>query len=173
MCSSDLVIAGSEKGKRGKIIGVQTGSSRAIVEGLKIIKRHTRKSQQNPNGAIVEREIGFNLAAMEHVHVTLRNPDFTTANRIAQAINGFLGTGAAATLDPSTVAVAVPGKYRDNLPGLLTDIEQLRVVPDQVARVVIDEQSGVIVMGENVRISTIAIAQGNLTIRIKIGRAHV
>jgi flagellar P-ring protein precursor FlgI len=118
------------------------------------------------NGGIVEREIGFELASMQTVHISLRNPDFTTANRVAQAINGFLGTGSAITLDPGTIAVTVPAKYRNNVPALLTDIEQLRVVPDQVARVVVDEQSGVIVMGENVRISTVAIAQGNLTIRI-------
>ena len=118
------------------------------------------------NGAIVEREIGFELASLQSVRVSLRNPDFTTANRVAQAVNSFLGSTSAVTLDPSTIAVSVPQKYRDNVPGLLTDIEQLRVVPDQTARVVIDEQSGVIVMGENVRISTVAIAQGNLTIRI-------
>lgn len=117
-------------------------------------------------GGIVEREINFQLASLQTVHLSLRNPDFTTANRVAQAINGFLGTNAALTLDPSTVSVNVPPKYRGNVPGLLTDIEQLRVVPDETARVVIDEQSGVIVMGENVRISTVAIAQGNLTIRI-------
>jgi flagellar P-ring protein precursor FlgI len=117
-------------------------------------------------GGIVEREINFELASLENVRISLRNPDFTTANRVAQAINGFLGANAALTLDPATVAVNVPPKYRGNVPGLLTDIEQLRVVPDQTARVVVDEQSGVIVMGENVRISTVAIAQGNLTIRI-------
>jgi flagellar P-ring protein precursor FlgI len=118
------------------------------------------------NGGIVEREIGFELASLQSVRVSLRNPDFTTANRVAQAINGFLGAGAALTLDPATVNITVPAKYRGNVPALLTDIEQLRVVPDQTARVVIDEQSGVIVMGEAVRISTVAIAQGNLTIRI-------
>lgn len=117
-------------------------------------------------GGIVEREINFQLASLQTVHLSLRNPDFTTANRVAQAINGFLGANVALTLDPSTVSVSVPPKYRGNVPGLLTDIEQLRVVPDETARVVIDEQSGVIVMGENVRISTVAIAQGNLTIRI-------
>jgi flagellar P-ring protein precursor FlgI len=118
------------------------------------------------SGGIVEREIGFELASLKSVRISLRNPDFTTANRVAQAINGFLGTGAAVPLDPATIAVTVPAKYHNNVPALLTDIEQLRVVPDQVARVVVDEQSGVIVMGENVRISTVAIAQGNLTIRI-------
>jgi flagellar P-ring protein precursor FlgI len=77
-----------------------------------------------------------------------------------------LGTTAAASTDPSTVEVNVPVKYKQNVVNLLTDIEQLRIEPDQLARVVIDEQSGIIVMGESVRISTVAIAQGALTIRI-------
>jgi len=85
---------------------------------------------------------------------------------MAQAINAFLGTDAARPSDPGTLEVEIPGDYEDNVVGLLTDIEQLRIEPDQLARVIIDEQSGTIVMGENVQISTVAIAQGSLTIRI-------
>ncbi|MFP6761053.1 MAG: flagellar basal body P-ring protein FlgI [Rhodospirillales bacterium] len=118
------------------------------------------------NGGIVEREIGFELAALKKVRVTLRNPDFTTARRLAQAVNAFLGTNAARPSDPGTVELRIPRGYEDNVVGLLTDIEQLRIEPDQVARIVIDEQSGTIVMGENVKISTVAIAQGSLTIRV-------
>ncbi len=117
-------------------------------------------------GAIIEREIGFQMASMQTVKIALRNPDFTTARRIADAINGFLRQPAAQSTDPGTVRLVVPETYRNNVVALLTDIEQLPVDPDQIARVVIDEQSGIIVMGENVRISTVAIAQGNLTIRI-------
>jgi len=118
------------------------------------------------NGAIVEREIEFDIAGMQAIRLSLRNPDFTTARRMAQAVNAFLGTDAARPSDPATVVVGVPDGYEDNVVGLLTDIEQLRIEPDQLARLVIDEQSGTIVMGENVKISTVAIAQGNLTIRI-------
>jgi flagellar P-ring protein precursor FlgI len=118
------------------------------------------------SGAIIERELGFELTNKDKVKLTLRNPDFTTARRIAQAINAFLGTLAAAASDPTTIQLQVPDNYRNNVVNLLTDIEQLRVEPDQLARIVIDEQSGTIVMGENVRISTVAIAQGSLTIRI-------
>ena len=118
------------------------------------------------SGAIVEREIAFNLTGMKKVKLSLRNPDFTTARRVAQAVNAFLGTSAAIPSDPTTVQLTVPDSYLNNVVNLLTDIEQLRVEPDQMARVVIDEQSGTIVMGENVRISTVAIAQGSLTIRI-------
>ncbi len=118
------------------------------------------------NGSIIEREVKFSLAHMESVNLTLRNPDFTTARRVAQAINAFLGTSAAKSTDPSTVHVVVPADYANNVVNLMTDIEQLRIEPDQLARVIIDEQTGTIVMGENVRISTVAIAQGSLTIRI-------
>lgn len=118
------------------------------------------------NGGIVEREVAYDIAGMTNVKLTLRNPDFTTARRVSQAINAFLGTSAAAASDPTTIQLNVPKGYRNNVVNLLTDIEQLRVEPDQLARVVIDEQTGTIVMGENVRISTVAIAQGSLTIRI-------
>ena len=118
------------------------------------------------SGAIIERELGFEMANKTKVKLTLRNPDFTTARRISQAINAFLGTAAAGASDPTTIHLEVPESYRNNVVNLLTDIEQLRVEPDQLARVVIDEHSGTIVMGENVRISTVAIALGSLTIRI-------
>ena len=118
------------------------------------------------SGGIIERELGFEFGKMTSVKLMLRNPDFTTARRISQAINAFLGTPAAAPSDTATIQLRVPDSYRDNVVNLLTDIEQLRIEPDQLARVVIDEQTGTIVMGENVRISTVAIAQGSLTVRI-------
>ena len=118
------------------------------------------------NGAIIEREIGFELSGIRDINLMLRNPDFTTARRIAQAANAFLGTPAARSVDPGTVRIKVPARYRNDVVALLTDIEQLRVRPDQIARVIIDENTGTIVMGENVRINRVAIAQGNLTIRV-------
>ncbi len=118
------------------------------------------------NGAIVEREIPFRLADLGAMRLSLRNPDFTTANRVAKAINKGLRGEFAAAVDAATVRVLVPDARRHDVVGLMTDIEQMTVSPDQVAKVVIDEQSGVIVMGEHVRINTVAIAQGNLTIRI-------
>ena len=121
------------------------------------------------NGGIVEKEIGFELSALNKVRITLRNPDFTTSRRLSQAVNAFLGTNAATPTDPGTVDLRIPRGYEENVVGLLTDIEQLRIQPDQIARIVIDEQSGTIVMGENVKISTVAIAQGSLTIRVTEG----
>tara|TARA_R110002072_G_scaffold727_10_gene5320 strand:+ start:9522 stop:10649 length:1128 start_codon:yes stop_codon:yes gene_type:complete len=118
------------------------------------------------NGAIIEREISFELNTLTSVQVALRNPDLTTARRISQAINAFLGQPVSQPIDPGTVVIDVPQDYQGSTVSLLTDIEQLPVRTDQVARVVIDERSGVIVIGDNVRISQVAIAQGNLTIRI-------
>lgn len=140
--------------------GFQTqGDAETVTKGVPT-------SGRIANGGIVEREVAYDLAGMTNVKLTLRNPDFTTARRVSQAINAFLGTAAAAASDPTTIQLRVPTSYSNNVVNLLTDIEQLRVEPDQLARVVIDEQTGTIVMGENVRISTVAIAQGSLTIRI-------
>ncbi|MGH6928194.1 MAG: flagellar basal body P-ring protein FlgI [Dongiaceae bacterium] len=117
-------------------------------------------------GAITEREIPFALADMQQVRIALRNPDFTTASRMAEVINARLGGPAALATDPATVTLQVPPDYGTDVARLITDVEQLRLVPDQVSRVVIDERTGTIVMGDNVRISTVAISQGNLTVRI-------
>ncbi len=125
-----------------------------------------------PNGAIIEREVPFALNELQQVKLSLRNPDLSTAGRIAGAINGFLREqrkvedASAEVADPGTVTLSIPEAYRGRAVALLSDIEQLPVKADQIAKVVIDERSGVIVMGQNVRISTVAIAQGNLTIRI-------
>ena len=118
------------------------------------------------NGAIVEREVNFHLADLSSIRLTLRNPDFTTAQRVADVINKHMKVKAADAVDSATVRIAVPQERHNDIVGLMTEIEQLEVQPDQLARVVIDEQSGVIVMGENVYISTVAIAQGFLTLRI-------
>ena len=117
-------------------------------------------------GGIVEREVEFKLAGMNQTRLALRNPDFTTAERIAAAINKRMSANVAAAENPASVTVNLPQGYKGNMVSLLTDIEQLRIQPDEVARIVIDERSGVIVMGSNVHISTVALAQGNLTIRI-------
>lgn len=117
-------------------------------------------------GAIVEREVGFELANLRSVSLMLHNPDFTTARRVADVINAHLHSDVAQPIDPSTVTLRVPTSMQGAIVSLLTDIEQLRIEPDAVARVVIDEANGIIVMGENVRISTVAVSQGNLTVRV-------
>lgn len=118
------------------------------------------------NGAIIEREIDFALNRMPIVRLALRNPDFTTAKRIASAVNDFLGGATAEPIDPSTVQLTMPKDFRGNVVAMLTEIEQLRVDPDLAAKIVIDERSGIIVMGRDVRVATVAVAQGNLTVTI-------
>jgi flagellar P-ring protein precursor FlgI len=100
------------------------------------------------------------------MRLSLRNPDFTTAKRMEEAINRMLGNGAAVATNPATVELALPHRGRGDVVTLLTEIEQLRVDADQPAKIVINEESGIIVMGSEVRVSKVAIAQGNLTIKV-------
>ena len=118
------------------------------------------------NGGLVERELEFKLASLTSLRLALRNPDLTTARRIALSINELIGMPTAEPLDPGTVRLELPRQYDGNIVDLLTDIEQLIIEPDMPARVVIDENSGIIVMGQDVRVSTVAVAQGNLTVTI-------
>src|ERR1700710_1939565 len=118
------------------------------------------------NGAIIEREIEFALNRLPNVRLALRNADFTTAKRIAAAVNDYLGAKPAEPIDPSTVQLTIPGEFKGNVVAFLTEIEQLQVEPDMAAKIVIDERSGIIVMGRDVRVATVAVAQGNLTVSI-------
>ena len=130
------------------------------------VTKNVPTSGRIANGAIIERELDFDMRGMQNVRISLRNPDLTTARRVGNAINRLLNQPAAVAIDPGTVQLTVPSNYAGGVVALLTDVEQLMVDPDQIARVVVDERSGVIVIGENVRISTVAIAQGNLTIKV-------
>jgi len=118
------------------------------------------------NGALVEREIEFALNRLPNVRLALRNGDFTTAKRIAAAVNDYLGAKTAEPVDPSTVQLSIPAEFKGNVVALLTEIEQLQVEPDLAAKIIIDERSGIIVMGRDVRVATVAVAQGNLTVTI-------
>ena len=130
------------------------------------ISRGVPTSGRIANGGVIEREINFVLAARTSVRLALRNPDLTTARRIALAVNELLGTYVAEPTDPGTVRLTLPPKFDGNIVDLLTDIEQLLVEPDLPAKVVVDEQSGIIVMGSEVRVSTVAVAQGHLTVMV-------
>jgi flagellar P-ring protein precursor FlgI len=142
------------------IAGFQAeGDAAKVTRGVPTVGRIS-------NGALIEREVEFKLSQQKALRLALRNPDLTTARRIASAINDFMGSDTAEPTDPSTVNIHIPQKYQGNMVKLLTEIEQLRVEPDQTARIVIDERSGIIVMGKDVRVSTVAVAQGNLTVTI-------
>lgn len=119
------------------------------------------------NGAIVEKEIDFALNSLPELKLALRNPDISTAQRVAESINTEIGPGIATVSDPATVVLSVPTVYYNNATLLLSEVEKLSVETDQAAKIVIDEASGTIVMGENVRIDTVAVAQGNLVVRVE------
>jgi flagellar P-ring protein precursor FlgI len=135
------------------------GAAASITRGVPTVGRIA-------NGAIIEREIEFALNRLPNVRLALRNGDFTTAKRIAAAINDFLGAKSAEPLDPSTVQLSIPPEFKGNVVAFLTEIEQLQVEPDLSAKIIIDERSGIIVMGRDVRVATVAVAQGNLTVSI-------
>jgi flagellar P-ring protein precursor FlgI len=135
------------------------GAAASVVRGVPTVGRIA-------NGAIIEREIEFALNRLPNVRLALRNADFTTAKRIAAAVNDFLGAKCAEPIDPSTVQLSIPAEFKGNVVAFLTEIEQLQVEPDLAAKIVIDERSGIIVMGRDVRVATVAVAQGNLTVTI-------
>ncbi|MGH1466624.1 MAG: flagellar basal body P-ring protein FlgI [Cognatishimia sp.] len=134
------------------------GNAATVTEGVPTIARID-------NGAIVEREVGFRLSELTSFRVALRTPDFTTATRMRDAVNVELGAQYAQVLDPGTVEIRIENKA--NVAEFMSVIENLKVMPDVTARVVVDEKSGTIVIGANVRIGQVAISQGGLTVRVR------
>ncbi len=119
-----------------------------------------------PSGALVQQGSGVTLPALETLSLSLRDPDFSNALRVAQAINTDLGPNLAHVVDPGTVTVKVPAEYRASVSDLMARLEMLPVSSDAPARVVINERSGTIVVGASVRIAAAAVAHGNLSVRI-------
>ena len=119
-----------------------------------------------PSGALVQVGSGATLGIMDELVLTLRDPDFVSASRVAQAINRDLGVVAARVLDPGTVSLEVPVTYRTNVSELMARIDVLSVDTDAVARVVINERTGTVVVGGHVRLGPAAVAHGNLSVMI-------
>jgi flagellar P-ring protein precursor FlgI len=117
-------------------------------------------------GALIEREIAHNFNERELLTLALHAPDFTTATRMAQAINAAFGNALASAPDAGTIEVKVPDLYRGRSVELVALIENIGVTPDMVSKIIINERTGTVIMGENVRIATIAIAHGNLSIQV-------
>jgi flagellar P-ring protein precursor FlgI len=135
------------------------GDAATIISGVPTTGRIS-------SGGLIEREIGFTLGAQRSLRLALKNPDLTTARRVALSINDFIGVPCATPEDPATVRITLPKNFNGNIVDMLTDVEQLVVETDQPAKIVIDENSGIIVMGKDVRVSTVAVAQSNLTVTI-------
>ncbi len=121
-----------------------------------------------PNGAIVEREVPMeNLNNLNVINISLRTDDFTTTSQIVDTINSYLRGNYAKALDLRNIALRVPPAYKNKVVQLLGEIGDLEVIPDSPAKVVIDEKTGTVIIGENVRISKVAVAHGNLSVEIK------
>ncbi len=146
---------------------VSTGGFQAGGDAGGGIQKNFPTVGRVPGGAMIEKEIAFDFNQKKILTFILDQPDFTTASRMAKAINTAVNDRIAHTQDAATVEVRVPYKYRGNAVELATLIESLGVTPDMVSKVVINERTGTVIMGENVRISTVAIAHGNLSIEIK------
>jgi flagellar P-ring protein FlgI len=145
---------------------VSTGGFQASGAGAGVQKNFPTVGRV-VGGALVEREIQLDLNSRTSLILSIRDPDFTTAMRMTNAINTLFYDHIAEAKDAGTVQIKVPMAYLGNIVGLVSMIEKLDVKPDMNAKVVINERTGTVVMGENVRISTVAIAHGNLSIVIK------
>ncbi len=120
-----------------------------------------------PGGGIVEREIPFQFNQQDNLTLNLRNGDFSTAQQVAERLNSAMGGGYAKATDAMTIRVNVPPQYRNNLVPLMASVENLEVTPDSAAKVVVDEKTGTVVLGKNVRITRAAVAHGNLQITVQ------
>ncbi len=120
-----------------------------------------------PNGAIIERDVADDFTARKMFRLTLHNPDFTTAARLSKKINLDLSGKYATAKDAGTVDIVVPFAYEGRAVELLATIESLEVTPDTRARVIVNEKTGTVVIGENVRISRVAISHGDLTVKVE------
>lgn len=161
------------KGVDGRVYAVAQGS---ISTGGFAVEGNASTVQKNfltvgriPAGAVIEREIPFDFSRKDGLTLMLRQPDFTTCARVADAINERFPGAAAHAVDPGTVEVKVGGGYSGDIVRFATLIEGIEVHPDLAAKVVINERTGTVVMGQDVRISTVAVAHGNLSVQITEG----
>jgi flagellar P-ring protein precursor FlgI len=159
------------KGPDGKVYAlaqgpVSIGGFAAEGEGTKSQKNHP-SAGKIPEGVTIEREPQFVLGNKNHIRLFLHKADFATAHMVAEQINGTLLGAYAVPADSSSIRLSIPDEYKDNLVGLITKIELLDVKVDMTARIVINERTGTIVIGDNVAVSPVAIAHGSLAIEIK------
>ena len=159
------------KGPDGKVYALAQGpvSIGGFIgggAGTTVQKNHLT-SGKVPQGVIIEQDFPFTLGDTGEIKIFLHRPDFTTATEITKRINETLNSEYASTIDPSAVRLKIPPEYFNKKPELLTLIEGLEVTPDIPARIVINERTGTVIIGDKVKISPVAIAHGNLTIEIK------
>lgn len=166
-----ILLATPLLGSDGNVYAVAQGSvSMANFEGASALVKTKSQALETTgiinNGAIVENEIDFQLSSLKQIKLALNTPDMTTAKLIAEIINNEITGNVAVALDPGTVRLTIPSYQKANIVEFLATIEQLQITTDRKAKIIIDEATGTIVMGDNVKISPVAIAQGNLIINI-------
>ena len=169
------LIATQLKGLNRKTYAIAQGP--VSIGGFQAIGTQPQGSQKNlltvariPNGASVEREVPISFADKNHLTISLSNPDFTTVDRMTTAINDYLHGPYAIAQDGATVKVKVPKKFKGRVISLLAGLEDLEIRPDSIAKVVINERTGTVVMGENVRINQLALAHGSLSIQVSASK---
>jgi flagellar P-ring protein precursor FlgI len=159
------------KGLDGKVYGVAQGAVSVggftAAGGSSAVTKNHPTVGNVPNGVTIEKEIGFDLANKDSLTYALNRPDFTTAANVKSVINGYLNGHYADAPDPSSIVIKVPPQFKGNVVDFVQTIESLMVDVDVPAKVVINERTGTVIIGENVKISHVAIAHGDLTIEIK------
>ncbi|MBW6508767.1 MAG: flagellar basal body P-ring protein FlgI [Desulfuromonadales bacterium] len=143
------------------VVGSLAVSGRAAT-----VQKNHPTSGRIPGGAFVEREVPYVFGETDNLNYRLKNSDFTTVSRMRDAVNQHFGVALAHALDGGQLEINVPPQFRDNVVAFVAEVEQLRVTPDTIARIVVNERTGTIVMGEGVRISTVAVSHGNLSLVI-------
>lgn len=155
------------------------GNTYAVAQGLVVIPEFNPASDEVrtknkgietsgfiQNGAIVEEEIAFNFSSLDTVRLALYTPDFTTASSIAEVINAYAKDNIALAQDPGTIKLRIPPHRKKDMVEFISELEQLTITPDCKAKIIIDEATGTIVIGSDIRVRPVAIAQGNLIINI-------
>jgi len=158
-------------GPDGKVYAVaqgplSVGGFAVEGEGAQVQKNHPTVGRIS-GGAIIEREIAFDINSKRGFTLVLKNADFTTASEVSRAINMAIGAGVASARDAGTVNVTLPVSYNKGMVEMIAAVEKLEVSPDLPAKIILDERTGTVVIGENITISTVAISHGNLSITIK------
>jgi len=159
------------KGVDGNIYAIAQGS--VLVGGVSAqgagasVSKNITTVGLLPGGANVERAVAFSFNDQTDLTLSLRNPDFSTATRVAKRVNETMGSAMATAIDAGTIRLSVPPENQGNLAPLMASIENIEVTPDHRARVVVDEKTGTVVLGQNVQISPVAITHGNLQIQVQ------
>jgi flagellar P-ring protein precursor FlgI len=159
------------KGVDGKVYALAQG---ALAVGGFSVTGNQAQAQKNvstvaqiPGGGVVERAVPFEFNSQDHLTLSLNSPDFSTTNQIVDRINKALGGTFAKPVDSATVNLDIPSDFRGNMVPLMASLENIEITPDTAARVVVDEKTGTIILGRDVRISRVAVAHGNLQVTVQ------